>query len=172
MEFSEPTSSWLKIGGYGNSACGLPSQLNTVSFQNDLQFDGYYRLVIGSGIFGFGLWALSKSTTLLVCGVLQVASLCKEQLHRGNGERRKVYFHPVIEFEPTEGNLFQFTFGSGSTRRRPVTSDKVKGVYEIDEPDKATLNSFTGLWAGPLAALVLGGGCRYGAVQLVFYAVR
>ncbi len=46
----------------------------------------------------------------------------------------------MIEFETAEGNPFQFTFGSGSTRTRPVVGDEVTVVYELNEPDQATLN--------------------------------
>ncbi len=135
---------------------------------------GYYLLVIGAVISGFGFWVFIKSVQLLVLGVRTRGVIVgvDEQLRRGNGERKKVYFHPVIEFETAEGRPFQFTFGSGSTRRRPVIGDNVTVVYEVDEPDKATLHSFIGLWAGPLAALLLGGGCLYGGAELVFFPLR
>ena len=92
-----------------------------------------------------------------------------EQMRRGGSRHKKIYFHPVIEFETEARNPFQFTFGSGSTKTRPVIGDEVRVVYEHDKPDRATLNSFMGLWAGPMAAAVLGGGLLYGGVQIVFF---
>lgn len=97
-----------------------------------------------------------------------------ERMRRGGGRYKKIYFHPVIEFQTAEGNPFQFTFGGASTRKRPVIGGEVTVVYDFDRPDKATLNSFMGLWAGPLAAAVLGCGTRlrYSAVALCTVACK
>ena len=131
---------------------------------------GYYLLVIGSVISGFALWAAFTSLKLITTGVRTRGVIVgvDERLRRGGNQHKKIYFHPVIEFETDEGNPFQFTFGGGSTRKRPTIGDEVTVVYEFDKPDKATLNSFMGLWAGPLAAALLGGGTLYGGVQMVF----
>lgn len=135
---------------------------------------GYYLLVVGAVISGVAFRAMFGSLRLLVTGVRTRGVIVgvDQQLRRGDSQRKKFYFHPVIEFETREGNPFQFTYGGGSTRKRPVIGDEVTVVYEFDKPDKATLNSFMGLWAGPLAAALLGGGALYGGVQMVFFGVR
>ena len=132
---------------------------------------GYYFLAMGALISGFSLWAMIRSVKLLLLGTHTRGVIVgvDEQIRRGNSQHKKAYFHPVIEFETPEGNPLQFTSGSGSTRKRPVVGDEVAVVYESGRPDKATLNSFMGLWAGPLAAALLGGGCLYGGVQIVFF---
>ena len=134
---------------------------------------GYYFLVIGSAISAFALWTTIKILKLMLLGVRTRGVIVgiDEQLRRGASDhgQQKIYFHPVIEFETGDGRAFQFTFGSGSTRKRPVIGDEVRVVYGIDKPDQATLNSFMGLWAGPLAAAVLGGGVLYSGVRLVFF---
>ena len=69
---------------------------------------GYYLLVIGAVISGFGFWVFIKSVQLLVLGVRTRGVIVgvDEQLRRGNGERKKVYFHPVIEFETAKDVRF------------------------------------------------------------------
>ena len=129
---------------------------------------GYYLLVIGSLISAFGLWTMVKSLKLLVWGERRPGVIVGVD----DSQRKKVYYHPVIEFETVEGNPFQFTFGSGSARKRPEIGDQVTVIYEHNQPHEATLNSFMGMWAGPLAAGLLGGGCLYGGVQMVFFGVR
>jgi len=135
---------------------------------------GYYFLAIGSVIVGFGLWAMGRSVMLLVLGVRTRGTIVgvDERLRRGAGRHKKIYYHPIIQFETAEGNSFEFTFGSGSTFRRPAVGDEVTVVYESGKPDQATLNTFMGLWAGPLAAIVLGGGSVFGGVQIVFFGAK
>jgi len=41
------------------------------------------------------------------------------------------------------------------------------GYYDPSASDGATVNSFMGTWAGPLAAAVLGGGSLYAGVQIL-----
>jgi hypothetical protein len=134
---------------------------------------GYYLLVIGIAISAFAVWAMFKLLKLPMMGVRARGVIVgvDPQLRYGGSQRKKVYFHPVIEFETADGRAFRFTFGSGSTRKRPVIGDQITVIYDINHPDKATLNSFLGLWAGPLAVALLGSGTLYGGVQMVFFAV-
>ena len=124
---------------------------------------GYYFLGFGVLVSAFALWAIVKNLKLLFTGSRTDGVIVgvDEQMRRGDSQNKKIYYHPVIEFNSEEGNPFQFTFGSGSTRHRPEIGKSVTVIYESGRPDKATLNSFMGLWAGPLAASVLGC-CLYG----------
>lgn len=132
---------------------------------------GYYFLGFGVLVSAFALWAIFNNLKLLLTGtrVEGVIVGVDEQIRRGDSQNKKIYYHPVIEFDSEEGNPFQFTFGSGSTLRRPEIGKSVTVVYESGRPDKATLNSFMGLWAGPLAASILGIGCIYGGIQIAFF---
>lgn len=40
-------------------------------------------------------------------------------------------------------------------------------LYDPAVPEKATVNSFMGTWAGPLAAAILGGSCLYAGIDIV-----
>ncbi len=136
---------------------------------------GYYFLIFGSVVLTFAIWVTAKNLKLLLTGVRTQGLVVgvDEKLRRGSdGGKKMVYFHPVIAFETEQGHEFQFTFGSGSTRKRPTIGDQVTVIYEVDRPDKATLNSFMGLWAGPLAAFLLAGGGLYGGIQIVFDGVK
>lgn len=132
---------------------------------------GFYFLGFGLLVCAFALWSIFNNLKLLITGTRTQGVIVgvEEALRRGDSRHKKLYYHPVIEFTSEEGNPFQFTFGSGSTRHRPEISKSVTVIYESGRPDKATLNSFVGLWAGPLAASILGGGCVYGGVQIVFF---
>lgn len=132
---------------------------------------GYYFLGFGLLVCVFTLSAILNNLKLLLTGTRTQGVIVgvDEQLRRGDSQYKKIYYHPVIEFTSEEGNPFQFTFGSGSTRRRPEIGKSVTVIYQRGRPDKATLNSFIGLWAGPLAAGILGGGCVYGGVQIAFF---
>lgn len=132
---------------------------------------GYYFIGFGVLVSSFAVRAIFKNLKLLLTGTRAQGVIIDvdEQMRRGHSQHTKVYYHPVIEFNSGEGNPFQFTFGSGSNRQRPKIGKSVTVIYESGSPDKATLNSFMGLWAGPLAASILGGGCIYGGVQIVFF---
>ena len=132
---------------------------------------GYYFLFLGGLTLAFAVWICIKNLKLVLGGVRTRGEIVavEEQLRRGDSQQKKTYFHPVIEFQSEEGQVFQFTFGSGSSLRRPEVGKLVTVVYERGCPHKATLNSFMGLWAGPLAATILGSGCFYAGVQIVFF---
>lgn len=132
---------------------------------------GYYFLGFGVLVSSFALWAIFNNLKLLLTGTRTQGVIVgvDEQMRRGDSQNKKVYYHPVIEFNSEEGNPFQFTFGGGSTQQRPEIGKSVTVIYERGRPDKATLNSFMGLWAGPLAASILGGGSVYGGAQIVFF---
>ena len=132
---------------------------------------GYYFLGLGILVSAFVLWVTFNNLKLLFTGTRSQGVIVgvDEQMRRGDSQNKKVYYHPVIEFHTEEGNPFEFTFGSGSTRRPPEIGKSVTVIYQNGRPDKATLNSFMGLWVGPLAAAILGGGCIYGGLQLTFF---
>lgn len=132
---------------------------------------GYYFLVVGVLISSFALWTIFNNLKLLVTGTRTQGVIVgvDEKMRRGDSQSKRIYYHPVIEFITEEGTPYQFTFGSGSTRHPPKIGKSVKVIYESGRPDKATLNSFMGLWAGPLAVSILGGVSIYGGAQIAFF---
>lgn len=90
-----------------------------------------------------------------------------DQKLRTVGDRKRIYYHPKIEFETTTGDLTQFTYGGGSTTQRGAVGESIQVLYDPAAPEKATVNSFMGTWAGPLAAAILGGGCLYAGIDVV-----
>ena len=114
---------------------------------------GYYLLFIGVCLFGLTLWGTYQSLHKQFFGTKVEGTIIgiDEQMRRSGHSEPKTYFHPVIEFKSTEGATFEFVFGSGSTSRKPKIGSKVRVTYPVNQPSQATLNSFMGLWAGPLA---------------------
>lgn len=132
---------------------------------------GYYFLLIGTLILMFALWAFISRIKLLLFGTRTRGSIVgvDEKMRYGGGRNRKSYYHPVIEFENQEGHLVTFTFGGASSNNAPTVGDQIKEAYDANTPEKATIHSFMGIWAGPVAAAILAGGVLYAGVQLVFY---
>lgn len=132
---------------------------------------GYYLIIFGTAVLLLAAWSLIGNLKLVFLGerTLGVVTGVDEQMRRGDSQRKKIYYHPVIEFKTVDGHPFEFTFGSGSTRKRPVIGDNVSVIYPANQPSKATLNTFMGLWAGPLAATILGAGTLYGGIHIVFF---
>ncbi|MGC6442476.1 MAG: DUF3592 domain-containing protein [Rubripirellula sp.] len=132
---------------------------------------GYYLLFIGVCLFGLTLWGTYQSLHKQFLGTKVEGTIIgiDEQMRRSGHSEPKTYFHPVIEFKSTEGATFEFIFGSGSSSRKPKIGSKVRVTYPANQPSQATLNSFLGLWAGPLACATLSVGTLYGGIQIVFY---
>jgi hypothetical protein len=131
---------------------------------------GYYCLLIGGLISASALWSIVSTVKLLMFGLRAQGTIVstKEILRRGGSRTKQVYYHPVIEFETEEGRVVTFTFGGGSSSHRPNEGETVTVIYNLDHPQDATLNTFPGLWAGPLAAALLGGAVLYAGVDLLF----
>lgn len=129
---------------------------------------GYYFIVVGAIISLFTVWAFfSRLRLMFVAERVQGTIVGFDQKLRYVGDRKRVYYHPTIEFETTTGDAIQFTYGGGSTTQRGAVGDGILVLYDPAAPQKATVNSFMGTWAGPLAAAILGGGCLYGGIDIV-----
>ncbi|MEM7476360.1 MAG: DUF3592 domain-containing protein [Planctomycetota bacterium] len=130
---------------------------------------GYYFILIGLIIAAFAVWGTYTHLRLFLFGNRAQGTIVEveEQLRYGQSQRKKIYFHPVIEFESNDGYTHQFTHGSGSSIRAPEIGTRVSVLYE--DPKKARLHSFMGIWAGPLAAWVLALGALYAGIQLAFF---
>ena len=87
----------------------------------------------------------------------------EERLRFSGDRNKKTYFHAVIEFDDAEGNGFRFTHAYGSTTRKPEIGSRIPVLFF--DPSKARVNSFMGIWAGPLAAIILGVGCLYAGLS-------
>ena len=133
---------------------------------------GYYFLSIGVVIALFAVWSLFNHLKLFILGVRTQGTIIDidEQWRYGGSRAKKPYLHPVIEFETNRGETVTFTYGSVFLNGPPVVGDSVTVAYDPNTPDKATINSFMGVWAGPLAAAVLAAGTLYAGVELVFHA--
>ena len=131
---------------------------------------GYYCLFVGGLISAWTVWSIVLNVKLLLSGPRAEGTIVgtKEILRRGGSRTKKAYYHPVIEFETEEGQVVTFTFGGGSSSHRPNEGETVTVIYNLDRPEDATLNTFQGLWAGPLAAAVLGGAALYAGVDHLF----
>lgn len=132
---------------------------------------GYYFIVIGIVISTVALWGFWLSIRRRFFGTVVVGRIVgiDEQMRRLGHQERRTYYHPIIEFESREGAPFEFTFGTGSSHRRPTIGKTVKVIYPHHRPDQATLNTFMGLWAGPIAATVLAVAALYAGVQVAFF---
>ena len=129
---------------------------------------GYYFIVVGAMISLFASWAFfSRLRLMFVAERVQGTIVGFDQRLRTVGDRKRVYYHPTIEFETTTGGSIEFTYGGGSTTQRGAIGDGIPVLYDPGVPEKATVNSFMGTWAGPLAAAILGGSCLYAGIDIV-----
>ena len=129
---------------------------------------GYYFLALGTAFSLFAIWAfVSRIKLLLVASRSQGVIVGFDEQLRHVGQVKKIYYHPVIEFETAEGHRHVFTYGGGSTVNRRQIGDSIEVLYDPSAPQGATVNSFMGTWTGPLAVTILGGGCLYAGIQLL-----
>ncbi|MBM79869.1 MAG: hypothetical protein CMJ78_04665 [Planctomycetaceae bacterium] len=130
---------------------------------------GYYFLILGSAISLFALWSAYRSLRLVI--VSQKANgviVGFDERLRHVGDKKYVYYHPTIEFETLDGNPFQFTYGGGSKTKRLAEGDPIEVLYAPGNPSQAIVNSFMGVWVGPLGAMILGGGCVFAGIQTIW----
>ena len=134
---------------------------------------GYYLILIGICLLAFAIWAIGKSLLLWFYGDITTGEIIgiDEQPRRVGNGRRRIFYHPIVAFVSAEGFQFEFTYGGGSSSKRPLVGRQVIVIYPKNRPEQATLNTFGGLWTGPIACLILARGALYAAVQIVFFGV-
>lgn len=86
---------------------------------------------------------------------------------RGVSQRRSessdsISYHPVISFRAADGSMITFSSPIGSNPPGYYIGETVEVLYHSSNPQKARINSFVSLWAGPL---LLGG------LGLVFFII-
>ena len=130
---------------------------------------GYYSLVIGTVIYLFAVWSTLTILRLLITGERTKGTIVGfSQKLRYVGDRKRMYYHANIEFRTISGEPFLFTYGYGSTTQPGEIGQGMPVIYDPAAPEKAVVNSFMSVWAGPLAVTILGAGCLYGGIDLVF----
>ena len=77
-----------------------------------------HAIALGSGLTLVGAIYLYKSVALYLMGTVTTGKIVnvEQRLRRGNSNRKKVYYHPVIEFSDHSGSSRRFVFKGGSTR--------------------------------------------------------
>lgn len=66
-------------------------------------------------------------------------------------------YQPIISFQDQNGDAFEFKSTSGSNPPGYLPGDKVEVLYEADNPEGASINSFFSLWGGTVIVASLGG---------------
>lgn len=73
----------------------------------------------------------------------------------GNSRERLSYF-PVVKFDTDDGYEVQFVSSVGSNPPQYAEGAKVTVIYLPETPEKARIDSLTGLWTGPLIVGLIG----------------
>ena len=71
------------------------------------------------------------------------------------GAPRRRYYAQV-EFQAATGEKHWFSSGDGHSAPFYRTGEIVDVLYPADDPSKAEVHSFSAIWAGPIAAGLLG----------------
>tara|TARA_R110002072_G_scaffold303099_1_gene493442 strand:+ start:158214 stop:158615 length:402 start_codon:yes stop_codon:yes gene_type:complete len=130
---------------------------------------GYYFLFIGAMISLFAVWSTLKLVWLLMTGERTQGRIVGfDQKLRSVGDKKRLYYHARIEFHTISGEPVLFTYGYGSAIQPGEIGQNMPVIYALAAPEKAVVNSFMGVWAGPLAVTVLGVGCLYAGIDIVF----
>ena len=131
---------------------------------------GYYFTFIGAIISLCAVWAWCSQIRLWFIAERANGSIVGfEERLRYVGQTRKIYYHPRIEFATDDGQLCCFTWGGGSTTASHEIGDTIVVVYDREKPEKARVASFMGMWAGPIAASILGGCTLAAGIHLILY---
>lgn len=71
-------------------------------------------------------------------------------------------YQPVISFQDQQAEVIEFKSSSGSNPPSYLPGDKVEVLYETDNPEGASINSFFSLWGG--AVIVAGIGAVFALI--------
>ena len=88
-----------------------------------------------------------------VSGVV-VENICKPGV--GMGDRPAGCYCPRIRFQTVDGHEINFVSDSGCNPAAYSVGESVSLLYDPQQPDKASINSFTSLWFIPIGLGILG----------------
>lgn len=119
---------------------------------------------IGVVAFFLAIFFTFQTLQLLKTGVTAPGVVIS--LERHSGSKGSDTYAPVVQFETPDGQTIQFT-GMASSPPTHRENEKVTVIYEPSSPHNAKINSFTGLWLGPLIAgfiTLMFGGIGWGMI--------
>lgn len=123
------------------------------------------------GLIYLSLVSVACGVMALFLGYKRLAFLLIAKRARGRFVRweirglRKMYYHPVVEFEAADGSRHEFIGAVGSSRKHERSQFVV--FYPPDRPASAMIGSFADLCLPPLGFLVLALGAGVAAFQQI-----
>lgn len=142
----------------------------TANHQNPLQktlkIVGAIFLLIG--IIDLGICVFSYQNTLNFIDTAISAPGTVIEVNR-SGSNGSSNYYPVVQFTTDQGKIIEFQSNVGSNPPSYQTGDDIAVLYPEDTPEKARINSFSGLWLLIIIFAGVGGSFTIAGMGLLFY---
>ncbi|KMQ51419.1 hypothetical protein CHISP_1666 [Chitinispirillum alkaliphilum] len=110
--------------------------------------------LIGVGLLIGAGFTLKKSLELLNRGIETTGTVI--QYRQSVDEDGRYSYYPIVSFVTSDGDTIIHSSSVGSSQRPHVIGGAVPVRYHANNPQNAIIDSFSGLWAGPLALGISG----------------
>ena len=130
---------------------------------------GIYFSLFGLCVTLFALYATAGRVRLWLFGIRVRGVIVGTETRRSaanSGSKRRTYYFPVVQFETDDGTCAEFTFCSAEPETMPEIGDTVAVLYDPQSPGDATIDSFRGMWRGPILTILFGIGCLAGGLKM------
>jgi hypothetical protein len=114
--------------------------------------------VVGIVLLGVSAWLTVRSLDLTANGLRaegSVIRLQREYSRNSDGQGRYLYY-PIVRFGTDAGEDIEFRGSTGTSSPSYRRGERVTVLYLPQSPQDARIDSFGGLWAGPLITGAMG----------------
>ena len=139
-------------------------------------------LLVGVAIFGligllslYAAWRMAANTRAfqrLAAHATGVITAFREDVSRNKDASTSHAFYPTITFQPSNGKPLSFTADTAVDPLEYPVGEPIKVLYDPANPQKARLDSFDSLGAGPVTLGIFGLGFIGGALLIYFLLYR
>lgn len=114
--------------------------------------------IVGVILLGISGWLTVQSMELTATGIRAEGTVVRLQrkYSRDSEGRGRYMYHPIVQFGTEAGEDIEFRGSASSSSPSYRRGERVSVLYHPRAPQDARIDSFGGLWAGPLITLIVG----------------
>jgi hypothetical protein len=113
-------------------------------------------LLCGGAVWGWKTWSFASNAKTAVGKVVRIEERVTTRNRVGKPDRRSVSQLPVFTFRDDEGQEHTATSPASEGKNAYQIGQAVPVLYRPENPDDASINTFTQMWLGPMVIGILG----------------
>jgi hypothetical protein len=113
-------------------------------------------LLVGGAIWAWKSWSFANGAKSAIGKIVRIEERVTTRNRVGKPDRRSVSHLPVFTFQDDRGGEHTVTSSASEGKGAYKVGEEVPVLYRPENPDDASINTFTQMWLGPMVLGIMG----------------